>query len=673
MLFRKNLLIFSLFLSTHEVHAAPSVHGATQSFVESINWNDEDDPKARAAVFMLYLWQQGSVGKKTGLCIDFDVNPKTGAGAFKIGLSTSAFKTGSSVFKENKSEKEEVGHLQKLIQDIYEYQIQSDPKAKVNMTVTGYADAQHIHKKNPFTVEQSISDNKRLSSARADTVAKLFKDNQNIVLGKSEGIASEELEREHRGVMDGIECEMRRKVVVRVEAPLPETDASLSGILNRTPDTMDTETRSKLKSNFALAANQITARFYQDGKFDDGTIEDWGKKVVEELQRQKRISTHCQASPLKEVMEAVVESNIESWLSVNERRNLLQRASSRANAFVHRIGIGKGKQTKADRVQAALIKAGYTVNDRFAAGDPAIYLSCLQDAGLYQQLKEKNAQNNFEVSGANYLKNQSAKRGKVTIGFDPAAMVMDQENLERAHQKMIGPHNEVRSGIFCKKCGFGIYWNKVGNKWHSSLYDRVIAPDLAHHKDQDLVTALNELSKNDPLAVGSYQKPRIFVIKNCKDCQCNSEERIRKQENVVTIDPLSQGDQEKYTVDLDVNEFRNSCVIRPPVMHTCGIDPSSGNEADVNPVFAKKLDVKIFGKVIAKQVDQLFDAVPASGDDCPTCGATPGQPKLTWKDAIGDVLCSDPDHPEKRLPSGDEKADCPPHPKVHKRTSTKKP
>lgn len=580
--------------------------GAQTPEPRSLNYQDETE--AGAALLFLELHNQGLAGGKTGVCVDLQYDD-AGVPKFKAAFDTNAFVTGKCDL--NSSGGFDSSGFQKLVGAIASAQ-----KEKVQLNVDGYADGQHYSGK---SLDDSIKSNEALSKCRADAIGNLLSQkNTEVSLASSKGHASPYWERKSPPPAPGLNCPTRRKVVVTFDSKTPAIGSQMSGNFFGAPASMPETLKKDIRKNFNKSVGdvrkglgiKIRSRNFLNGGGIDRDVE----SIYGKLKSKGILNPKCDLPPFKQVTQAMIETIV---------------FDSDKTATLTRKLKGAGFSPKS-----------------IAGGVSALQEGCLvPDATLLGSIA-KNSKD-FQSTGSKMMEGAQLKsrNGMVEVGFEVATL--------DAPRVPAGVHKgkSVR-GFYCQACGNGLFFfpdpSRPG-KFTPEYHDRLLTFDEAdREKQKDFMKGLNEISEADPFGAAAYLKPRLFVIKNCKDCACDPMAKVRgKDSSVLTFDPVAGVEGR---VQIPAAEFEQSCVLRPPVHHACNVRPVKNDGKDQKN-FSEQLEYQMVLhdlKVTAPNVQELVNKVDAS---CPNSNKN-----LNANQKIQDVMCSN--HPTLKLPSDDEEKDC---------------
>ena len=580
-----------------------------------LNYNDEAE--ASAALLFLDLYNKGIAGGKTGVCIDFqkDINGKP---QYKAAFDTSAFLTGSSELKEGSFD---FNKFNELINTVSKVQTK-DKNNKVNVYVDGYADGQHYVSSSNYDVNTSISKNEKLSYNRAKVIAEIIDNNPNVSVGEKNirGHASPFWENKYPGKNDGVNCPNRRKVVVTFDQPTPQIASEINGNFFRAPESLQSKMNgiivSEFHQNISNAQKALNISYVKHPS--RASVEN----IYAELMKNKKLNAKCDLPPFKQVTLAMIEYYINSSKEylVAEKNILIQE-------YLHNTDFDISSFKNIEGAQSALESA------------------CLIPSKATEQALEKSVQS-YAVSGASFLTKSGLKtiNGSVNVGFD----------VNSLQPQMItqGPNKGKKlRGFYCKACGSGVFFYEDPEhhgQFKTEYTDRIVQSGNMDKVQSKFVNNLNQLADADPLSVGAMLKPRMFVVKNCKDCKCDHDALIRANDSsVIKFDPLSGS---AVSAEISASEFDQVCIIRPPVHHSCGTDPNKNNGAD-QVKFLEQLSYESSIqnlKFVAPNISELINNV---GNSCPA-----DLKLLTAEQKIANVKCSS--DRLKQLPSEDERDDC---------------
>jgi hypothetical protein len=253
----------------------------------------------------------------------------------------------------------------------------------------------------------------------------------------------------------------------------------------------------------------------------------------------------------------------------------------------------------------------------------------------------------FQTTGSKMMEGAQlkSKNGMVEVGFEVGTL--------DAPRVPAGVHKgkSVR-GFYCQACGNGLFFfpdPARPGKFIPEYHDRLLTFDEKdREKQKDFMKGLNEMADADPFGAAAYLKPRLFVIKNCKDCACDPMSKVRgKDASVLAFDPVAGVEGR---VQIPAAEFEQSCVLRPPVHHACNVKPVKNDGKDQKS-FSEQLEYQMVLndlKVTAPNVPELLKKVDVS--------CRKSNVGMTADQKIQDVMCSN--HPTLKLPSEDEEKDC---------------
>jgi len=595
------------------LHEIPSVFGLITSAwaTSSLLWTfevyaqsprdlDLNDPgDAGSALLFLQLYNEGLAGGKSGVCLDLTYDG--GKPRYRAAFDTEAFVTGQSDFKSGSTFNPE--GFKRLAQAI----------AKANggetqVSIDGYADGQHFQTEG-YSVEKSIEKNRALAAARAKQIEGLFVGQPGIKVSEVEGHASPYWERARPAKSGGLNCPTRRKVVVSFDAPESKISSKASGGYLGAPVRLESKIYEDLKTEFE---NSIKESAKQIPAGAAKGVDSQVSAIFEAMIKNGKITPACRISPFAEITKAKIESMI-----VKDRP---------LNVTVKNW-----------------LPEGYSMNEK-GLGKPALEVGCfVPSSGLSSQISEKQT----AVSGAEMIKKDkiSAKSGKMTIGYSAKGIAQGMKPTDVKY----GPHkDEKQRGYYCSACGYGLFFNadsKSGDLKPQYL-DRMI--DSRDPVAQErFLKALNEFENADPFAVASMVKPRMFMIRNCKDCNCDTKSRIRSgHASVTSFDPVENNQPDQ---SLSVGELEQTCMIHPPLMHACG-NNVIGEDGKASSKIKQELQYQMALQnleVTGANINELVNKVDQA------CSASP---KRLPAEKIRDVQCD----PAKntQLPSDDEKADC---------------
>jgi hypothetical protein len=143
-----------------------------------------EEEKAEAGAFMLFyeLTSSGKIGGNSGLCLSYGPGDTAGTpGKISIGLDSKSYPTGIASLEQVPQEK--LANLRSLLKQVGRYLDsgcqpgkEAECRAKRNVTITGYADAQHYGApgKNAGRIEESIRKNEELAQKRAGLFAQVI-------------------------------------------------------------------------------------------------------------------------------------------------------------------------------------------------------------------------------------------------------------------------------------------------------------------------------------------------------------------------------------------------------------------------------------------------------------------------------------------------------------------
>jgi len=185
-------------------------------------------------------------------------------------------------------------------------------------------------------------------------------------------------------------------------------------------------------------------------------------------------------------------------------------------------------------------------------------------------------------------------------------------------------------------------------KFKPQYLDRLLDNEKSDNQER-FTKALNDFSDLDPFATASLLKPRMYLIRNCKNCECDPSSRISSRDaSVVAFDPVKA---ETPDQDLSLPELEQACMIRPPVLHACN-KSAVGGDGESTGKITKQLSYEMFTqdlKIIAEYPDDLINKVDKARADC-------NYSKIPLVDRIRDVQC-DPKR-NTQLPTDNEVLDC---------------
>ncbi len=595
--------------------------GAQAKEVAETPLNYQDETEASAALLFLDLYNQGLAGGKSGVCVDLDYDVD-GRPQFKAAFDTSAFITGSSALKSDgglNGQGFDSVNFQKLINALAKVQ-----NGKVNTTIDGYADGQHYKSAPPFDLEESIKKNEKLSSDRAQVIAEIIKKNPNINVSKVSGHASPFWERKYPGMNDGLDCATRRKVVVTFDQPTPQIQNETKGSFFRTPESMDREIKKEIRKEFYTdikeAQKTLKIDFHKRSFLNQRPRRSDVERIYAKLMKDHKLNPKCDLSPFKQMTLATIEIDITDFGKNNPQ----------------------GK--KEEIIESYVKESGFKTKD-IRGGR-----SVLQE-GCFVPSKKLNAQiqrgvKDYAVSGSSFMSSAGlkVKNGNVAVGFDVGSL--------KPQKVPHGPHKgEIMRGFYCRVCGNGLFFHedsKNPGHFHPEYLDRVANFSQNDSDQKKFLSNLDELASKDPFSVSAFIKPRLFVVKNCRDCKCDHTALIKaNDESVVTFDSMSA---DTGTQQIPATDFENACVIRPPVHHACNVKPNETEGKDQS-YFQQKLTYESSMqnlKFTASNINELIRQVSNS------CDAD--KKVLTADQKISDVICSA--DRLKQLPSDDEQADC---------------
>ncbi len=570
--------------------------------------NYQDETEAGAALLFLELHNQGLAGGKTGVCVDLQYD-ESGVPRFKAAFDTNAFVTGKCDL--NSGGGFDSSGFQRLVGAIASAQ-----KDKVQLNVDGFADGQHFYGK---TLEESIKSNEALSKCRADAISSLLtQQNKDVSLATSKGHASPYWERKSPPPAPGLNCPTRRKVVVTFDSKTPAIGSQVSGNFFGAPASMPEALKRDIRSSFNKSVNAVrktlgikarTRKFLNGGGIDRDV-----DLIYAKLKSKGVLNPKCDLPPFKQVTQAMIET--------------LVFASDKTSALTRRLS-----------------EAGFSPKS-IAGGVSALQEGCLvPDASLLGSIAKGSK--DFQTTGTKMMEGAQLKsrNGMVEVGFEVATL--------DAPRVPAGVHKgkSVR-GFYCQACGNGLFFfpdpSRPG-KFIPEYHDRLLAFDPKDSdKQKDFMKGLNEMADADPFGAAAYLKPRLFVVKNCKNCECDPMSKVRgKDSSVLTFDPVAGVEGR---VQIPAGEFEQSCVLRPPVHHACNVKPVKNDGKD-QKTFTEQLDYQMVLhdlKVTAPNIQELVKRVDAS------CGKS--NSGLTADQKIQEVMCSN--HPTLKLPSEDEEKDC---------------
>lgn len=564
-----------------------------------LDLNDSGD--ASAALLFLQLHNAGLAGGSSGVCLDLSY--EGGKPRYRAAFDTEAFVTGKSDLRSGGGLDAE--GLKKLARAI-----SAASGGTTNVSIDGYADGQHFQTEG-YSVEKSIKSNQELATDRARAIEALFSGEPGIKVTGAAGHASPYWERQRPGKSEGLNCPTRRKVVVSFDAPDSKIASKVSGGRLGAPAKLPPQIRSKINQEFIRAIRESAKALSVDadmGGLGRRKVEKDVEAVFDSMMKASRISSACIISPFKEITKAKIESVIKNT------------AMSVA-------------------LKTWLTPTGYKVNA--GGGNPAIESGCFVPSNEVKAGISKIE--GYSVSGADLVRNAklSSTNGEVAIGY--SAKSMDLNSIEK------GPNRKQKlRGYYCSACGHGLFFHEDphSGSFKPQYLDRVIESKEPAMQEK-FIKALNEFENADPFAVASMVKPRMFLIRNCRDCQCDHASRIKSGDaSVSTFDPV-QGDSPDQNVP--VAALQDTCMIRPPVVHACNVRASGGDGKDEGKLkqelqYQMALQsLEVTGADINELVNKVDQACPSSSKKLPL-------------EKIKDVQCD----PERgtQIPSDDEKVDC---------------
>lgn len=607
--------------------ANPYAHAQIPKLPDQLEGALDANPETSAGLFMLSLYNKGLAGGTSGVCLDF--SKRDGKSEIKIGLNASAFEVGKSTLQ---NEKESVTRMKALLHSLSVAQ-----GSPIDATVEGFADG--------IVYRRGETKNKELAEARANTIAGLFKNDSQVSIQSTDGLSSPGLEKAYVAKQGG-DCSKRRKVVINIAAKESKVQVEANGKFQFTPAAFS----NRLGADSRKIADQAIENSFDklQGSLNKPGVTELAKSeaIYEQLKTTGKISKACDQFPLKQLTLAYIHSSI----------------GGTSFSYDDGFGVKKGAtgsyyvEDPTTHQKLDLL----TLND---SGSPTLLFACFKsDDSWDKALTKFNAEsgNSTFMSGKDLLnatgKNNFSDQGTIQVGFDPELM---KEEAVADDPRVVASKKSPRvgknlRGFFCKQCGHGFFFEETkdagGTKTFHPVYDdRMVRASLTTKTDP-LADALNQLSAEDPLALGASLKPQIFVIKNCSGCACKPLDAIRaKNANVVKIDPLAEGAKGNYEASISKKDMDQACVIRPPVWHTCGAAPNEVKSAKFDDF---KGSLKYMDPVDGAQyaVDDLKQLVDKLNVGCMSQVKSP-------QDKIKSVACSG--SPTSELPSQDELADCP--------------
>jgi hypothetical protein len=581
---------------------------ASAQGVEPKSLNYQDETEAGAALLFLELHNQGLAGGKTGVCVDLQYD-EAGVPKFKAAFDTNAFVTGKCDL--NSSGGFDSSGFERLVGAIAKAQ-----KDKVQLSVDGYADGQHYGGK---TLEESIKANEALSKCRADAIGNLLSQkNNDVSLASSKGHASPYWERKSPPPKGGLNCPTRRKVVVTFDSKTPVIGSQMSGNFFGAPASMPDSVKKDIRKVFNKSVGDVRKslgiKVRNRNFLNGGGIDRDVRSIFEKLKSKGILNPKCDLSPFRQVTEAMIEAIVFD----SDRTKTLTRK---------------------------LVDAGYSTKS-IAGGVSALQDGCLiPDSNLLGSIAQKSK--DFQTTGSKMMEGAQlkSKNGMVEVGFEVGTL--------DAPRVPAGVHKgkSVR-GFYCQACGNGLFFfpdPARPGKFIPEYHDRLLTFDEKdREKQKDFMKGLNEMADADPFGAAAYLKPRLFVIKNCKDCACDPMSKVRgKDASVLAFDPVAGVEGR---VQIPAAEFEQSCVLRPPVHHACNVKPVKNDGKDQKS-FSEQLEYQMVLndlKVTAPNVPELLKKVDVS--------CRKSNVGMTADQKIQDVMCSN--HPTLKLPSEDEEKDC---------------
>jgi hypothetical protein len=610
----KKVLVFIL----SSILFGPSLYAIDKDKeVKETPLNFENEVEASAALLFLDLYNQGLAGGKTGICLNLDYDAD-GKPQYKAAFDTSAFVTGSSELKTGSLDGQgfNADNFKKLVDALARNQ-----GGKVNASVDGYADGQHYSSK-VFNVEESIKKNEKLSLDRASIIADLLKSNPNINIQQVAGHASPELERKYPKMSGGLNCPKRRKVIISFDQPTPQIKSEMSGSFFRAPEAMNKKVKDSIRQEFDanVRATQRALKIerHNSSFFHRRTDRENVQKIYDQLMADKKINPNCNLPPFKQMTLAMIENDITDFGNNSTKR-------------------------KEGVILSYLNESGLKIKD-IDGGRSALQEGCLMPSKSLADSMQ-NSVKDYAVSGSSFMSSAKLKTsdGKVTVGFD--VKTLDPQKVQVGSLK----GQKIR-GFYCQACGNGLFFHEDSSgHFHPEYLDRVIHFSEGD-KDQDIfINNLNKISDADPFSVAAFIKPRLFVVKNCKDCKCDHMALIKaKDASVISFDPLSgNGDASKQ---IPSSDFENACVIRPPVHHACNVRPNKNDGKD-QATFQQKLTYESTIQNLKFQGSSVNELIKNVGGSC-----SADKKAMSANEKISNVMCSADQL--RALPSHDEFNDC---------------
>lgn len=133
-------------------------------------------------------------------------------------------------------------------------------------------------------------------------------------------------------------------------------------------------------------------------------------------------------------------------------------------------------------------------------------------------------------------------------------------------------------GWVCQECGSGVHVHPDGSV-HPVSRNRVGYEEVSEVANQSF-----DVTKNDNFSMNSLQHLKMYVFKNCQNCECTKnfkngndlKQKLASEGEIHSM--VTYNDQGKPVIDPEKNKFKvedpTSCIYVAPVPHSCNYDPA---------------------------------------------------------------------------------------------------
>ena len=447
MFFRTFFLLCSL------AFTAKPVGAQVTKLPEDLDQNLVLNSETALALLKLSFFNRGLAGGDTGVCLDF--TQEDGKQRTKVGMDTSAFLTGSSELRSAAS-------YQKNMKTLLHALAKAEGKA-IFASVQAYADGQHF--KNAKSVKESIQQNRLLSKKRAVTIARLFTGDSRVKISKTEGFASETLEKFFDDLKHGLKCDARRKVVISIETHENQIQMEGSGNFQLTPDSFS-NSLSVASRKVATDAIDLALTEYPKGNSQKRI-----NSVYQKLIDSGQLSASCDQFPLKQLTQGLIRSRL-----------LNQKDSKKAlfKNFTEYLELKKsnGSYFLSDPDTARRVQL-----NPFAKGIPIIAYACFNPNEKWEKALQNFHQqtgNSVFLSGAQLLDSTGGSQltddSVIELGIDPSHLKESRVGGNRAYGgTRIGTRQR---GFFCNACGHGFFFENSTSVEEKPIFIRCLMTAL---------------------------------------------------------------------------------------------------------------------------------------------------------------------------------------------------